>query len=537
MHKKILIILLAIVLLPTAVLGWFGVRMAHNEQQVIAHQVQTLLNAQLRNVDESIQGVFQSVQQDLLARSGELNYDTESLRAFVRDAPQVSQVFVIGADGKRVFPAPDAPLSDAENRFLQRSAAIWDNRQILFQSDASDGSDAPVQRASSKLSKSVDGEAGQRRHGWYAWHWNAELHHIFWLSEASGRLVGFELAPVRLMMDIVARLPATGGADDTLGNARIRLLNANAQVAYQWGSYQPDVSERAQAMLPLSHPLASWKLEYYGPALKAGVATNWFGILAGIILVGLALAALAYYLYREQSREMRLAAQRVNFVNQVSHELKTPLTNIRMYAELLEGELIEEADKPRKYIGIIVAESQRLSRLIANVLNFARAQKEHLTPHFQTGRVDEVIVRCIDAFAPALAAKSIEWRFDAGAAAPVMLDGEILEQILNNLFGNVEKYAAAGGAMEVSSRQQDGQTIIRVRDFGPGIPKREREKVFQPFYRIGSSLSEGAAGTGIGLGIARELARLHGGDLTLEAIEPGACFIVTLATQAAGGKP
>ncbi|MBI1891190.1 MAG: HAMP domain-containing histidine kinase [Burkholderiales bacterium] len=536
MHKKFALTLLLIVLLPTGLLGWFGVRMASNEQRVIEHQVQALLNAQLKNIDESIQTVFQSTQKDLLSKAAQLKVDNDSLRAFVRNSPQVSQVFVIGADGKRIFPSTDGPRSDAENQFLQRTAAIWNSYQILFQSDARATSQANATSKLSTLSRSSSGDAEQSRNGWYAWHWNAELHHIFWLRDSANRLVGFELSPVRLMSDIVARLPATGGSDDTLVNARIRLINANGQIAYQWGAYQPSAEDRPLAMLPLNHPLSSWKLEYYGASLKAGVVTNWFGVLAAIVLVALGLAGLAIYLYREQTREMRMAEQRVNFVNQVSHELKTPLTNIRMYAELLEDELADETDKPRKYIAIITAESQRLSRLIANVLNFARAQKEHLVLHPQPGRVDEVIAKCIEAFSPALAAKGVAIRFDANAVQQVMLDAEILEQILNNLFGNVEKYAASGGAMEVSSKQEGERTLIRVRDFGPGIPKRERERVFRPFYRISSKLSDGVSGTGIGLGIARQLARLHGGDLTLADMEPGACFEVALVTQASGGQ-
>lgn len=525
MNKKLALILSLIVVLPTAALGWFGARMAQHEQQAIEMRVRDLLHAQLTSIDGSIQSVFHAAQQDLLAKAQGLGADPDTLREFARRAPRVQQVFVIAPDGKRQFPPPGAPTSYAEARFLERSAAIWDNPHILLQSDASDRLPA----APEKYSKLSSG-AGHRDHGWYAWHWNAELHHIFWVRGPDQRLTGFELSPVRIMADIVARLPSTGGADDTLGDARIRLFNANGQVAYQWGAYEPGEKEAPQAMLPLSHPLSSWRLEYFAPPLQAGVAGNRFGLAAGIFAFVLALAGLAWYLYREQTREMRLASQRVNFVNQVSHELKTPLTNIRMYAELLEDELDDDADKPRRFIGIISAESQRLSRLIANVLNFARAQKQTLTLHAQPGVVDQVIARCIDAFAPALAAKHVEIRFDADASQTVEFDAEILEQILNNLFSNVEKYAAAGGAMEVASSQQDGATEIRVRDFGPGIDARERERIFQPFYRIDSRLNEGVSGTGIGLSIARDLARLHGGDLMVEPMAPGACFVVTLAT-------
>ncbi|MFO1351841.1 MAG: HAMP domain-containing sensor histidine kinase [Gammaproteobacteria bacterium] len=138
----------------------------------------------------------------------------------------------------------------------------------------------------------------------------------------------------------------------------------------------------------------------------------------------------------------------------------------------------------------------------------------------------------LEAFRPALEGKSVAIDFRAGAGADVSLDADALEQILNNLFSNVEKYAAAGGRLEVATWQEGDFSHIVVRDHGPGIPKRERERIFQPFYRIGAKLNEGVTGTGIGLTIARELARLHGGDLTLVAGGKGACFQVTLHTSA-----
>jgi signal transduction histidine kinase len=523
LQKKIAISLLLIILLPVLLLGWFGVRMARNEQQVIEHQLQVLLTAQLKSIDDAIHAYFLAEQKALLEQAPKLPQDAAGIRAYLRGAPRVQQMLVIAADGKRVFPPPDGPVSEAERQFLQRTAAIWNNPQVLAQSDAVSTDHRESTRAATQVA-----------HGWYAWHWNAELHHLFWQRDATNRVTGFELAPVAVMSDIIARLPASGSADDTLGDARVRLINANGQIAYQWGRYEMREGERTLAMLTLSPPLASWKLEYYGAALKAGTAGNWFGMLAGLLAVAFALLGLGWYLYREHTREMRVAEQRVNFVNQVSHELKTPLTNIRMYAELLEDQLADDDEQPRKYIAIITAESQRLSRLIANVLSFSRAQKERPGLHLQQGRVDDIIARCVEAFMPALQLKAIALRVNPHAGALVALDPEVLEQILNNLISNVEKYAASGGMLEIASMQQPGLTTIRVCDRGPGIPKRERERIFQPFYRISSKLTDGVAGTGIGLGIARQLARLHGGDLKLDTAEQGACFVVTLKTEPAG---
>jgi len=539
--SKVAAILLLIVLLPIGLLTWLGLRMAHNEQQVGAAQVQALVQSQLQAVDDALIGYFRTLQDDWLAHLQNRTLDTQALKALPQQLGLVQQVLVMGADAKRVFPSPDASLSEAEKHFLQRTAAIWDNPRLLTQGAALPvvalGNSSFVSRR--YLADVTAAEAGPPQSGWYNWHWNAELHHIFWLRDAQGRLIGLELSPVALLADLIARLPATNPLEATQANTSTRLVNGNGQIVYEWGSYRPGAHAKSLAMRPLSHPLGTWKLEFFGPTLAAASAVNLWGVAAALLGLTAALAGLAWYLYREHSREVRLARQRVNFVNQVSHELKTPLTNIRLYAELLEDELDLTADdsptdspgKAQKYLGIITAESQRLSRLIANVLRFAQFQKAQFTLALQPGRVDDVVQRCRQAFQPALAAKSITVQLQAHADGLVMLDAQALEQILNNLLSNAEKYAASGAAVHIETGQANGISTIDVRDFGPGIAKRERERVFEPFYRVSSRLSDGVAGTGMGLDIARQLARQHGGDVTLREVASGACFRVTLRTE------
>jgi len=249
---------------------------------------------------------------------------------------------------------------------------------------------------------------------------------------------------------------------------------------------------------------------------------------AALTVLGAAVAGLSYYFYREQSREMHEAAQRVSFVNQVSHELKTPLTNIRMYAELLEKDLDEPDERLQRHLGVIVSESQRLSRLIGNVLTFSRKQRETLELRRKPAVVDDVLRSVLDHFGPALGAKRIEVRFEPGAGDSVSLDADAVEQIIGNLISNVEKYGAEGKRMEIASRRQGDTIEITVADRGPGLPRRERQRIFEPFYRVSNALTEGVSGTGMGLAISRDLARLHGGDLELLASLQGARFRLTL---------
>ena len=116
------------------------------------------------------------------------------------------------------------------------------------------------------------------------------------------------------------------------------------------------------------------------------------------------------------------------------------------------------------------------------------------------------------------------------ATNEVLVDPDALEQILSNVYSNVEKYGASGGRVDIESRYVNDRTLITVHDYGPGISGKEKEKIFQPFYRSSSRLTDGVAGAGIGLSIARELAQLHGGDLTLLDKPRGACFQIELHT-------
>jgi signal transduction histidine kinase len=178
----------------------------------------------------------------------------------------------------------------------------------------------------------------------------------------------------------------------------------------------------------------------------------------------------------------------------------------------------------------VVQESQRLSRLIENVLTFARHQRGTLRIRRKRESPDQVIRKVLNSFSPALASKGVTCEHRAGAPEPVWIDPDAAEQILNNLLGNVEKYATSGGLCEITSQAEPGRTVITVRDRGPGIPPRHAEDVFRPFVRLSTKTTDGVAGTGIGLNIARDLARAHGGDLTLLPSEHGALFQLTLAT-------
>lgn len=550
MKPKLIAIYVLIVILPLIVVGWLGNRVARDERQMVQHQLRQLLEDRLHDVDARIAQVVEGYERRIMREGDLTSLRTEALRERVRRLGMVRQFFILDQDEKLVYPSLNSPETATEQAFVERTRNIWLNGQISF--SASEDDQQPIPAASSlgkgkgKQASSFSAQgavpttksAVQISKGWHVWFEGHGLNVLFWWRAADNRVVGAEIPRVRLMADIIGTLPDTATSGPALERGRIALIDAKGDDIYQWGSYEPSEDEQARAEISLRPPLGAWKLKYYAPAEYAGLGFGRgarFNMALALTVLAIATLGLATYFYRENAREMREATQRMSFVNKVSHELKTPLTSIRMYAEMLDGELDEQAEKPRRHLGVIVAESQRLSRLIGNVLTFSRKQRSVLKLRVAPGEVDEVLARIIERFEEGLRACGVEIAFDPGVPGEAAFDHDVLEQIVGNLLSNVEKYAPASGTVQIASSRVGNRVTVTVRDGGPGIRGKARRRIFEPFYRVSNKLNDGVAGTGIGLSIARDLARLHGGDLVLEDSPQGACFRLDILAEETKG--
>lgn len=224
-------------------------------------------------------------------------------------------------------------------------------------------------------------------------------------------------------------------------------------------------------------------------------------------------------------RALRLAEQRVSFVNRVSHELKTPLTNILLNADLAT----DGADpRSRQRLARIQEETRRLARLIDNVLAFSRrgpVEAKSSAPVALRPLIEEVT----EIFAPSLERRGVAVEVGGAEETHVLVEPDALRQILGNLLSNIEKYAAAGGIARITFSDERDEVILLVSDRGPGILERDYERIFRAFYRLDDRTSEGVTGTGLGLAIARDLAVELGGALRVVSGEtPGATFELRL---------
>ncbi|MCC6699351.1 MAG: HAMP domain-containing histidine kinase [Candidatus Hydrogenedentes bacterium] len=547
MKPRLIAIYTVIVVLPLVVLGLLGAKLARDERAVFEHRLSQVILDQLRVADSEIARVVNQWRQVLGADLRTLPQEAGELRERARRSPYVSHYVVLHPDGALVYPSPVETPTDDERVFLERTREIWERQALTHEQDTEA---VPPPQPGKFLGKGAvqiaipQGKGATQsaapppsNDGWYTWYWGDGTHFIYWVRGEDGFIRAAELDSARLKSDIIITLPDTLSDVPAPTESRTALLDSKGVPIYVWGNYAAADAEKPRATLPLSYPLGGWSLAYFAPAsqLDPGLSLGFlFNVTAGVLVVVVTVIALAIYFYRESSRDMREAAKRVTFVNQVSHELKTPLTNIRMYAELLEQQIDEQDERPRQHAGIIVSESQRLSRLIGNILTFNRKDRDALRLQPLPGVIDDILAEVIAHYRAALETKGIEIFLHPDAPSHVLVDADLLEQIVGNLISNVEKYGAMGKRLDIHTSWKDGIAAITVEDKGPGIPPSERDRIFQPFYRISNGLTDGVAGTGIGLTIARELARLHGGDLIVEDGEPGARFRLTLRCPLAG---
>lgn len=234
--------------------------------------------------------------------------------------------------------------------------------------------------------------------------------------------------------------------------------------------------------------------------------------------------------YRNISREMKLAKLKSDFVANVSHELRTPLALIRLYAETLELGRLTAKEKYQEYFRIIREESERLSALISNILDFSRIEAGRKEYEFKETNLAELVRSTLDSYRFQIEQNGFAFEEKISSdIPPVNVDREAIARSLLNLVNNALKYSKDHKFIGVSLYRSDSIVKLEVQDRGIGIPKIEQEKIFEKFYRCGDPLVHNIKGSGLGLSLVRHIVRAHGGDVNVEsAPEKGSKFTIAL---------
>jgi signal transduction histidine kinase len=402
---------------------------------------------------------------------------------------------------RNVQPQSNAPADDAQAAGKSERAAeqpsIFVTRQRTFKEIQTDASGGLVPRLVQD-----------------------ELELLFWVRTADGGAAGCLVNLPRLSERLVALLP-----DPFAGERILTVLDEAAEPLLTPPDGRTLDWQRPFAALELHESLPRWEVASYlaDPGLFASqvrLRTSLLWLLVAILVASI--GGGGAFVLLGLGHELRAAQQRTTFVANVSHELKTPLTSIRMFAEMLRDGRQADPERRQRYLDLMVAESGRLARLVNNVLDFSQLEQGRKR---YTRRETDLVGLCrgvLDAERTRLELAGFAVGFPAaGEAVPVLADEDALRQVLGNLLSNAEKYSAERRDIGVEVGAAEGRPFFRVLDRGIGIAPEHASRIFREFYRVDDSLTARVKGSGLGLSIARRIVRDHGGELSYEPREGG----------------
>jgi two-component system phosphate regulon sensor histidine kinase PhoR len=295
-----------------------------------------------------------------------------------------------------------------------------------------------------------------------------------------------------------------------------QIVNEADQVVYGYAFTGVPGTEVVE--LGFDHTLTLWKLRIAqresgsAQSTRKAVDLVLIGSALAVIVAGMSVLVIAM---RQERRANQLKS---DFISNVSHELKTPLSIISMFGEMLAMGRVKSPEQATEYAEIIRRESVRLSRLIDNVLDFAKIERGADVYEFTDGDLREVLDRALDLARHRLerAGMTLETEID-GELPPVHLDANALTLAVLNLVDNAIKYAADGKRLRIILRRVGERALLEVRDFGPGVEEDEQAHIFERFYRARSVRLKPIRGSGIGLSLVKHVIEAHGGEIELDS--------------------
>jgi len=298
-----------------------------------------------------------------------------------------------------------------------------------------------------------------------------------------------------------------------------------------WGEGKPEVWRKFDDFRGLA-----LGIKFQGTSVEA-IGQTWvhrsFLILACLSLVIIGGLVLTKHIV---SKEMALARLKSDFVSNVSHELRTPLALIRLYAETLELGRITTQEKKQQYYRIIRKESERLTALINNILDFSRIEAGRKEYEFRETNIAELVHNTLDSYRYQIEQQgfAFEESIDSNLP-PVRVDREAIARALVNLVNNALKYSTDEKFLGVKLYRENGVLKLEVADRGIGIARRDQSKIFEKFYRTGDPLVHNTKGSGLGLSLVRHITQAHGGEIAVESTPgKGSTFTLSLPLSGAG---
>ena len=562
--KKTIIIFWALFLVPTLIIAIIAFKLLSHEQERINKSALDALSERATIISETIHLTIQAVQDNftqslLVLDQGKLE---KKLIEWEETNPLVRNVFVYKKDKNLEYPVRGLESTLEERLFIARYDSLFSGRikfdfnedslrdesKINGVADSYSGlrryDSAPkkqtessrqklvalsrvVQKAPALEQKAIFSEAKKQqfleKSGWIPWFSENCLYILGWVQKfENGPVYGVELELMTLLSRLVVDFPKLSEK----GTALV-LMDGNGNFMHQSGTWVTDPEDKPVAVISISSLLPHWQIAAFVDDKGFGASRGFLYV--SVILLGIFIAAIisgGLLLTRLTLKNMKDARQKTSFVSSVSHELKTPLTSIRMYAELLLLKRIKDENKIQTYLSVIVNESGRLTRLINNVLDFGKLEQGKKTYQMSTFELDQFLYEIIKAHSIRIENQDLEiiTQIEHGKYL-VRTDKDAIEQVVLNLLDNALKYAGKGKFIKFILKKEGFYILLKICDDGPGIPNTQQEMIFEKFHRVDNSLISKQPGSGLGLSIARQILRDLKGDLFFKPVPGnGSCF-------------
>jgi signal transduction histidine kinase len=495
---SLLLIVVAAAIL--AVLGYVSLRQWEASAELLfSEQTRNMASMAAETIEMGLEQLEDGILGRLAEEIGAADFVPARLDTFRASAPLVQDLYLADLEGRLLFPAnasPDAgPLVAGALATIRDGAGERRGRRHVV------GGDRVLVAARVRTSAGVP------------------------------LLAAFTRNPDVLRRDVLG--PALGPLERT---AVVSVLDQRGQPVYQ--AVAPAEADRL-VTVSFGQTLPSWRLALYrapGASPREALRRQITTFTGALCLLLIVIAAGVVATYRLVRRETEIARLKADFVANVSHDLKTPLSLIRMFGETLElGRVRDEAQR-QEYYRVITRESERLSRLIDNVLDFSRIEGGHRRYDLAPTAVEPLVREALEAFEYPLGQGGFQVEAQVAPDVPeVVMDAEAVGQALANLIDNAMKYSGDRKILRVGATAQDGRLALSVEDEGIGIPREEQARIFEKFYRAGRSETQGRRGSGVGLALVRHVAEAHGGRVTVES-RPGTGSRFTLWLPVAGPR-
>jgi len=339
-----------------------------------------------------------------------------------------------------------------------------------------------------------------------------------------------------LIARTIARLTANHASNDSLAMA-VTISDDNSHVLYSNAAAQNGYLLESN----FDRPFSSWKavVGLKNTNLEALARDSFLHSAGATVLVLVFLLCGIALTIRATDREARLAQAKSNFVANVSHELKTPLSLLSLFSEILELGRVKNEEKKVEYYRIIRHESLRLNKMIDNILDFSKIEAGRKTYNFAAGDMAEVIESVLSSYRYQISNSGFDIKTNIQPdLPPVLIDRDAMAQAISNLLDNAIKYSREVKQLSITTETLPSNLSVEIADHGIGIPRAEQAKIFEKFYRVGNGLVHDVKGSGLGLSLVKHIIEAHKGSISVESdVGKGSRFKILLPFARGAANP